>query len=196
MSLEHRLREGLASNAEDFNPAVERRLAAVVSRRRRRQWLRRGALAVAVVSVLAIGVVLAPGLFGGSPRTFRVDAGPTVSADTGQVLTGTYTTMVPPTTGVVTHKALAGRWTLTLRPDGTLAIAPPPAYSGVLSGALFTSTPTSFRSSVFGQDLCSGVGIASYRWTRSGSALRFTVSDDRCTGRVAVFTSATWHRTS
>jgi hypothetical protein len=197
MSVEDRLREGLARNAEEFDPQVERRLASVVSRRRRRQLLRRGAVVVATASLLSVGVVVVPKLLGGDSSPVGVEVGrPTESVDTGQVLTGTYTTTVPAATGGVTNASLAGRWTLTLRADGTLAFQTPAAYTGVLSGALFTSTPSGFRSSVFDQDLCSGLGVASYRWTRSGSILTFTVADDRCAGRVAIFTSATWAKVS
>jgi hypothetical protein len=197
MSVERRLREGLASNAEDFDPHVERRLARVVSRRRHRQRLRRGAVVVATAALLAVCAVLAPGLFGPNSRTVPVEVGkPTGSADFGQILTGTYSTTIPAAPGVVTSASLAGRWTLTFKPDGTLAIQTPPAYTGVLSAALFTSTPSGFRSGIFDQDLCSGLGIASYRWTRSGPTLKFRVADDRCAGRVAVFTSATWGRIS
>ncbi len=197
MSVEDRLRRGLASNAEAFDPQVERRLAVVVRRRRRRQLLRHGAVVVAACSFLLAGAVVVPRLLSDDLGRVVVEVGrPVESAGAGQVLTGGYATTVPAATGVVNDASLAGRWTLTLRADGTLAVQTPAAYRGVLSGALFTSTSSVFHTSVFDQDLCSGLGVASYRWTRSGSALTFTVADDRCPGRIAIFTSATWHRVS
>jgi hypothetical protein len=197
MSVERRLREGLVRNAEAFDPQVERRLATLASRHRRRRRLRWAAAVVAAAAALATGALVAPGLLGERSHTEQVEVGlPTVSASPGQLLTGSYRTTVPAATGVVTSASLAGRWALTLRADGTMTIRAPAAYTGVLSGALFSSTSTGFRSNVFDQDLCSGLGVASYRWTRSGSALRFAVSDDTCAGRVAVFTSTARARIS
>lgn len=194
MSVEARLRKGLASNAEAFDPQVERRLALVVVRRRRRRLLRRGLVVVAACSLLTVAAVVVPKLLGGDSGPVRVEVRAPAESAVGQVLTGRYATTVLAATGVVSNASLAGRWTLTLKADGTLALQTPAAYNGVLSGALFTSTPSVFRSSVFDQDLCSGLGVASYRWTRSGSTLKFTVADDRCPGRLAIFTSATWNR--
>jgi hypothetical protein len=197
MSVEARLRKGLASNAEAFRPQVERRLAVVVFRRRRRRLLRQGAVVVAACSLLSVGAAVVPKLMGGDSGRGSVEVRqPGESASAGQVLTGGYATTVPAASGIVSDKSLSGRWTLTLRADGTLAVQAPAAYRGVLSGALFTSTSSVFRTSVFGQDLCSGQGVGSYRWIRSGTGLTFTVTDDRCPGRVAIFTSGTWNRVS
>ena len=68
-----------------------------------------------------------------------------------------------------------------------MRVSAPTAYTGVLSGALFTATETgTFRTTLFGQDLCSGSAPGRYGWTRAGGTLTFTVIDDPCTGRVLV----------
>lgn len=192
MSVEDRLRGGLARNAEDFRPEVERRLTRAVARQRRRQRFRWAGAVAAAVMVLAVAAIGASVLGRDGPR--RAELGkPTGPA--GQPLTGTYSATVP-ASATATSKGVAGVWALTLRADGTMAVQAPTAYHGVLSGALFDSAADRFRTSLFTEDLCSGLGNGTYRWTRTGSTVTFTVTDDPCDGRVAVLTAAAWHQKS
>ncbi len=191
MSVEQRLRDGLARNSEAFRPDVERRLVAVLRRQRHRSRLRWTLAGVAAVAFLVAGSAFAPGLLASRDRG-DTRVGSTAAA--GQVLAGTYRTTVPAAGGIVTDRNLSGTWTVTWNNDGRLRVQSPAGYTGVLSGALFQSTPGAVRTDAFQQDLCSGLQIGSYRWTRAGSRLMFTVADDRCEGRIAVLTSAPWTR--
>ncbi len=192
MSVEQRLRDGLARNAEAFHPDVEGRLGAVRRGQRHRSRVQWALAGVAVLAFLAAAAALAPALLASRHRgDLRIDS--TTAA--GQVLTGSYSTTVAAAAGVVTDRNLSGTWTVTWNNDGRMGVQAPTGYTGVLSGALFQSTPGAVRTDVFGQDLCSGLQIGRYRWTRTGNALMFTLADDRCEGRVAVLTSAPWTRT-
>jgi hypothetical protein len=83
-------------------------------------------------------------------------------------------------------------WTLRFQAEGNLLVQAPAGYPGVLSGALFTASQGRLRTSLFEMDLCSGDGIGTYHWVRSGATLILTVVDDTCEGRVTVLASTIW----
>jgi hypothetical protein len=194
MSVEDRLRDGLARNAGQFRPDVERRLTRVMTRRRRRQRVRwAGALAATMLVLVIVASGASMLRQHGSPRPEL--GGSATSGGSGQALTGTYTATVPES-AATTNPTLAGEWVLTLRADGTMTVRAPAAYRGVLSGALFDSAAGRFRTSLLTEDLCTGLGNGTYRWTRTGSTVTFTVADDRCDARASVLTTTRWQRNS
>src|SRR6476469_1058690 len=192
MSVDDRLRHGLARNASAYDPDVETRLRELSLRREaaRPSHLRRVWLPVAAACAVAALVLSAIALH--VARRAAEPAHQPPSAQAAQVLTGTLRTTVPDVPGSVRKDHLSGHWMLRLAADGTMRVAPPSRYGGVRSGAFFDSTATEFRTSLFGQDLCSNLPLGRYTWQRHGSRVRFHVSDDPCAGRVAVLTDRVW----
>lgn len=97
MSVDDRLREGLARNAEAFQPDVERRLAAVIGRGHRRQrFMVVGAVAVGVALIVA--ALISFGVHGtGLPDRNDVNpasASPSTSSLKATIPDGRYSTVV------------------------------------------------------------------------------------------------------
>jgi hypothetical protein len=191
MSVERRLREGFARNANSLDPWTEQRLERVLGQHRRRVRIRWAASALAAAAALAAVVAFGPRLLDvmgtpdpAAPSTPRVV----------QELSGIFATTVQDDTAVVREQNLAGNWSMRLNADGTMVVDAPASYGGVLSGALFQVTADRFRTSLFEQDLCSGLGLGTYAWSLSSGALTLTPVDDSCQGRVAVLTSSTWQQ--
>jgi hypothetical protein len=191
MSVERRLREGFARNANSLDPWTEQRLEQVLERHKRRVQFRWAASALAAAAAIAAVVMLGPRLVENviGPPEPAAPSTPTV-----QELSGVFTTTVEEGSAVVRDHDLAGNWSMRLNVDGTMEVDAPAAYSGVLSAALFGATADRFRTSVFEQDLCSGQGVGIYVWSLSGGALTLTPVDDSCDGRVAVLASSTWQQ--
>jgi hypothetical protein len=183
MSVDDRLRSGLARNAEAFRPDVEGRLHRTLRQGRRR---RLSMLLVPVASA-AVAVLVVLAWVSWSPhRAVPPPAGTTQSSTGPTALLGSWSATLP-SSSAAGDAHLAGRWTLSLAADGSMRVSAPSAYTGVLSGALFNAAATgTFRTTLFGQDLCSGTAPGRYRWTRAGGTLTFTVTDDPCAGRVLV----------
>jgi hypothetical protein len=105
-------------------------------------------------------------------------------------LVGTFAADVPPQTGA--DAAAAGGWTLTLRGDGTVGLAGPAGYRGVLSGSSYQVAGSTVRINLFVQDRCSADPVGQYRWAQDGAGLHFTVMSDTCAFRRAVLTASVW----
>lgn len=186
MSVDHRLRTGLARNAASLEPEVERRLSAVRAQDRRRRAVRWSAgLAVAAASTAA-ALVLLEGPGGGTPDPLRPVHTPSGSATPQRaLLTGEYAGRL------AGPGDLAGRWVLRFDAAGTLQVTAPATYDGVLSGVLFEATDE-FRTNLFQQDTCVDQGLGRYAWQRSGPTLTFAVLDDPCDSRVRLLDGVRW----
>jgi len=183
MSVEDRLRHGLERNAISFVPEGERRLTAVRARQRRRRGLQASAVAAVatVTAFLGLGV-----LTGGDPDVRPASpAENRTASSTAPVLTGEYTRRLRDAGD------RTGRWVLGFGAEGTLDVTAPPGYRGVVSGALFT-TDQGLRTNLFDQDLCSGRGLGTYTWGRSGTVLELVVVDDTCAARVGLLSGGSW----
>jgi hypothetical protein len=199
MSIEDRLRSGLARNAAGFEPDVESTLERVVSRTRRRsrrRWVAVGFAAAAAAAAAVVGLVLVQ-----RPRDeVRTATEPEQSTEgtrpVVQTLTGKFEATVDDGAGVELPFDIGGRWVIELETDGSMHVTAPATYTGVVSTPLFQVTAEQFRTSLFEQDLCSGQPLGAYRWELTGSTLRFTEVDDPCDGRVAVLTAQEWSRIS
>ena len=175
MSVEDRLRDGLARNAASFEPDVESTLERVVSRTRRRsrrRWLVVGFAGACSCRSRGGGV-------GARPAATRRDPhGGGAGADDGRDRAGgagpdgTVRGDVDDDVGGELPFDIAGRWVIELDPDGSMQVTAPDAYTGVVSGPLFQATPEWFRTSLFEQDLCSGQPLGTYRWELTGSTLQ------------------------
>jgi hypothetical protein len=199
MSLDRRLREGLGRITAGIDPDVDWHLRRAVRDARRRVALRRAGAALAVAAAIIASVVLGPrALDALSSVTRPPPAGqptPTVAAPTtlgNQAIAGTYRRTVPADDPDAQSNRLAGRWTIQLRGDGTMAVTAPAGFTGVLSGSQFQVQADTFRTTLFIQDLCSNLPVPTYRWTRVGDRLTFTPIDDRCGARVTVLASGPW----
>jgi hypothetical protein len=193
MSVEDRLRNGLARNAASVKPDVEATLERVVSRTRRRshgRWV----VAIAAAAAAVVGLALVQ-----RPRDEVRTSEPEPSTGTVpavQALTGRFEATVDDGAGEELAFDISGRWVIELDPDGSMQVTAPDTYTGVVSAPLFQAPPEWFRTSLFETDLCSGQPLGTYRWLLAGSTLRFTEVDDPCDGRVAVLASQEWSRIS
>src|SRR5512145_1911883 len=148
MSVERRLREGFARNANSLDPWTEQRLERVLGRHRRRVRIRWAASGLVAAAALAAVVMFGPRLLDvmGTPEPAAPSTPRVV-----QELSGVFATTVQDDTAVVRDHGLAGSWSMRLNADGTMVVDAPASYGGVLSGALFEVTADGFRTSVFEQ---------------------------------------------
>ncbi|KRF38398.1 hypothetical protein [Terrabacter sp. Soil810] len=187
MSVDERLRIGLARNAQVCNPEVELLLEAALARGRRDRRLRWAWVTAGVVAAACTALVLALSL------GWRSDRGaPLVPADgatSTAALQGRYAADVP---AQQSAPGVAGRWVLEFQPQGVLAVTSPPAYPGVVSGVLYAVVGEELRTDLFSQDLCSGQPLGRYLMTRRSARLTLTLAVDPCPQRVAVLTTTSW----
>jgi hypothetical protein len=195
MSLDRRLRDELQREAARIDPDVGRGLLAVEARARRRASGGLGSLLVAAAAVVlvAVGVqalrstspdtrpggsVLPTALLSPSPRT----------AD----IAGTYRATLEASDGGAEFADVAGEWTMELRPDGVMLVAPPATFregSTPQSGVAYSIDGEHFRSNLF-QQLCNSIGV--YGWVLDGEVLTLTSVDDSCALRRVVLASTSW----
>ena len=190
MPVERRLRQGLGRNADDLDPKIEAMLVTVVSRARRRVFVRRVTSAMAIGMAIAVAIAFGPGmldLLRSGERNVPADSPhPSATLPAFDQVAGTYSTTV---TGKGTT---SGTWTIQLRGDGTMAVTAPSTYAGAVSGFQFDVSGDRFRTDAFIGDLCSGLPPGLYRWERSRSMLTLTPLQDTCGGRVKVLSSVPW----
>ena len=196
MSVDRRLRGGLHRNADVLDPQVDRLLDDVIRKTRRRVLVRRVAVSAAAAAAVVFAVAVGPSaLHALQDLRYRAPATrPTPTAAAVQTLTGTFTRRLTADSAAIRSNSMVGVWTIDLHDDGTTTVTAPPEFTGVLSGFQFQVTGDQFRTNLFIQDVCTSLPLGTYRWTRSGNALSFTVVDDQCAARVAFFTGASWHR--
>lgn len=196
MSVDERLRSAFREQAEVLTPEVDDALADV--RRRGRAARRRGAalgLVAAAAAATVVGVIAGldlggrgEGLPAGGPSSpaedgSRSPVGPTTP--TGSLRGGLDGT-------VTTPRELAGAWSLQLNGNATLDVSPPADYAGTVAGALFTADGSTFRTTLFGADLCAGDGTGIYRWLAVGDRVEFEVVSEPCLARSQFFEDTDW----
>lgn len=190
MSLERRLRDGLARSAQLLTPDADQAFQAVTrnaeGRRRRATGYRYLAVAAGLAVLVASGVLVWPLLTAGVIAT---------PADPVAPLVGRYAVEMPeglPTTG----SDLAGSWVITLGDDGSLGLEPPPG-TAFPRKASYEVVDDLLRTDVLVHaSACQATEqvIGDYRWRLSGSELRFTLVSDSCPAREALLTASTWRR--
>ncbi len=198
MPVERRLREGMQRNADGLNPDVDRLLAEVVRKTRRRVMLRRAAIVLTAATALFLALAVGPRALDAlrNAREQVPATKPPPTASGFQALTGSFTRRLTASSPAVRANQMAGEWTIDLHADGTMRVTAPPAFTGVLSVVQFQVTENRFRTNLFNQDVCTNLALGTYRWSRSGRTLTFTVVDDPCEARVALLSSHEWTSTS
>jgi hypothetical protein len=197
MALDRRLRDELQREAAKIAPDAGRGLLAVEARARRRATAGLGSLLVAAAAVVLI-VVGVQALQSTSPDTGPGGSvPPTVlpypSSGTAEIA-GTYHATLELTDGGAEFADVAGEWTMDLRPDGVMLMAPPATFregSAPQSGVAYSIDGERFRSNLF-QQLCNSIGV--YGWVMDGGMLTLTSVEDDCALRRAVLASTPWTR--
>jgi len=184
MSVDERLRAGLAANAMTFQPAVESRLEEARGRGRRRRATR---VAVALVAA-ASATVLAVSFPHESDRL--PPAAPDTSPSPTTELFGRYEA------DVIRPGRLSGHWVLEFVGNGTVQVTPPDGYAGVVSGTLFTADGTTLQINLFAQDECADLANGEFSWSRQGPRLMLREALDACAARRLFFTENDWVETS
>jgi hypothetical protein len=206
MSLDRRLREGFNRATDDIEPDVEKLLAATVVRGRRRHGIRQTAAlaavaAVAVVAAIAGAEVVERLRTSESPRPAGPppSPGPEPEQDPYQLIDGTYLVRLDGVEDQAITDGLAGTWRMRLDPEGSLSLSPPRRLGDAdepFSGpyAYSVSGPR-FQTDALSLDICRGPpGV--YRWRLRGEPpgeLSFTVVEDGCAARRALFASEPWY---
>jgi hypothetical protein len=189
MSVDDRLRGGLAEQAGSYVPRVEEALDTVRRRGRRARWRATSLTASAGVAAAAavVAVVVAVTRLDPTPGPAITSPPPPSTASDPQPvpLRGTITA------DVRSPAALRGSWRLELRGNGEIGVLAAP--SGVEVGdAAFTADATGFRTSVFGTTACRRDGTGIYGWTLVSDRVAFTGLSDACAPRETFFTANRW----
>jgi len=192
MSVEERLRTGLARNSDSLQPSVERDLALVLARKRRRtqrRWAGSGLAAAAAVTA----IVLAVPHVGDRSQPAEPPSTAEVQEPAGPVV-GEYVVDVARTPGT-RAAGVAGRWVITLAADGGMSFVPPPGYLGVVSGLSYRSDGDLMQTNaLIDSPGCQtdGEEPGVYRWTQTVESLQFVLVRDPCDARRLVFAGQRW----
>jgi hypothetical protein len=186
MSVDDRLRTGLAANALTVEPDVEALLSSALTRYRRRRALRwAGVTALAAAACAAVVLVLVlHDDHAGRPLPARTT--------TTQTLVGRYAGLVDPPAGT---PQLSGRWVLAFD-NGKLTVTAPPGYTGTLTGTQGTLTGRTLETNLFAHDLCAGQTPGTYRLETHGEDATIGLLRDQCGVRTTILTSARWVSTA
>jgi hypothetical protein len=187
MSIDRRLRAGLVRSADAIRPDVSAARRAVEQRARRRGRIVTVARFAAAAAVAVVAAIVWTAALHGPPRA-GMDVLPA-----GQPV-GAYVVDVP-ASDLAQRQGMAGRWVVTLRPDGVLHITPPEAFTGNSYGATYQTNGDLLRTNAFisspGCQL-SGDQMGTYRWIRTATELTFTVVADTCDARRLLFGGQAW----
>ena len=194
MSLDRRLRVGLAESATAVDPDVPGSLAEVLARgHARRRAARTQRIALAGAACLAIGAFSATVLFHLAPDS---DSGVTASVppDPNYVaVAGTYAGTVEAGTWLLPTPGVVGDWSLRLGVAGRLRLVPPPGFAGQTAPARFSVDGSRLRTNVSPGGLCAGTS-GLYKYGISGGRLRLVTVKDPCEVRAALLGARQWGR--
>jgi hypothetical protein len=194
MSLDNKLRSGLARSAAAVEFESAPSMADVLARgRRRRRELRTRNVAVAVSGALS-AIAVCGSLLAQLPRQ-----GDDKSATTSPpgpaylALAGTYQATVESDTPLIRAREMVGTWTLSLTSRGRLELSPPKGFNRPTRQALFTLDGPRLRTNQTVGGLCTGRdGV--YRYGLSGGRLRLVKITDNCPARAALLGIRQWQR--
>lgn len=190
MSIDQRLRNGLHPADPDHGLdtlAALRRVEQRASRRTRTTRVAMGALvAAALVAVIGVGAALQG----------RPDSPEVVAAERSELaLIGTYVVDVPDSPAA-RSEGLVGRWVISLEADGALELRPPPSYTGATTGAAWRVEDELLRTDALVEPGCQADNgyVGTYRWSLTDDLLVFSLVDDACDVRRALFIGSAWER--
>ena len=186
MSIDRRLRDELERDAARVSVDVERNLGAVEARSRHRgpalAPLLAGAALIVAILVIRFGPTDTVG--GPSPQPSAA-----ASANPYEPIAGIYRATLE-SSG---ESAIDGSWTMELRANGTIVLAPPPSFSyGSVapSGISYAIDGDRLRTDMFYNDFCSAVGV--YTWALRGESLTLTPATEPCALRRALLGTSPW----
>jgi hypothetical protein len=182
MSVDDRLRTGLAKNATTFQLEVESNLDKLRASGRRRRATRVAVAAALVAGAAATVLVVA---LSNAPDQLPPATPDTSPSPTTELFGGYEAEVTRPS-------RLTGHWVLEFVGNGTVLVTPPDGYTGVVSGTLFTADDTTLRINLFAQDVCSGHDTGEFSWSREGPQLLLETSQDACAARRQFFTENDW----
>lgn len=191
MSVDDRLRDGLADNARSLEPDVEALLDSALTAHRRARWLRWAGATGGLVAAACAGVAVVWAGWGGDRGGAPAAPAP-AETSASIVLQGRYAGTVD---ALPAAPGVAGRWLLDFEAHGVLGISAPDGYPGVVSGVLYAVQGQELRTDLFSQDLCAGLPLGRYAVARAGATLTLTATDDRCPARVGVLAATAWAQT-
>ena len=112
-----------------------------------------------------------------------------------QALIGTYVVDVPDSPAA-RREGLVGRWVISLEADGALELRPPPSYTGATTGAAWRVEDELLRTDALVEPGCQADNgyVGTYRWSLTDDLLVFSLVDDACAVRRALFTGSDWER--
>jgi hypothetical protein len=188
MSVDQRLRNGLARIAADVTAEPTSALRTVQRRARRQVRIVRAARVLAVAAALALGVLVAPPALDQVRRLTEPAVRPV-----GE-LEGTYVVDLADT-AANRGAGVVGRWVVTLRSDGVVETTPPVTYPRARTGSTYRIEGDELRTDALVDSVgCQAAGafVGRYRWARDDATLRFSLVSDACPARVALFSGQDW----
>lgn len=144
-----------------------------------RRWGAPLAAAAAAVGVVAATVAVGALIASGPDQT------PSPQGPAPDTLSGTWQRRVAPEAGLV-----SGRWTMTFRPDGVLALTGP-AGAPSAEGASYSGDRSRIRVDAFVNNVCAELPAGTYEWKVAGSDLTLVRVDDPCPTRADLL-AGTW----
>lgn len=135
-----------------------------------RRWgapLAAAAAVAAVAAAVTVGALVTPG----PDRTAPLE-GPL------ETPTGTWERQVPPSE----EAPIRGRWTMTLTPDGVLALVGPKGAPSA-EGASYSNDRRQVRVDAFVNNMCGELPAGTYEWRLATGDLTLSVVDDSCRAR-------------
>lgn len=188
MSVEDRIRAGLAREADLVDPSVELAHVELVRRHHRRRRARVSSWTVGVATAAAAAFLVVLGL-----DPLESDE-PTPVAEPSAVQ-GRYVVDVA-ATAESRSAGVTGRWVFVLEKDGSLQVIPPAEHRGSVSGAAYEVEGELLRTDALLQEPGCQVGEApvAYRWRVDRDTLWLTPVGDDCPARRIVFASQPWER--
>ena len=186
MPIDARLRDGLERSMSTIGTDVEPFLRDARRRGRRRLLIRRAVTVVTIAAAVVLVAVAGPSLRDLLRGREQQPAAPQPAVQ----LSGTYTTTLRASDLSGGSAGAVGTWLLTLDRGSTLDLASLTNGNRGRSVTQYQATQDEFLTTALADGSCSGLGT--YRWSRSGSILTFSVVSDPCPLRVAILSSQPW----
>lgn len=184
MSVDERLRAGLAANAaQGVDPDVEQLLERVLERSRRlraRRWVTLTTGVAAACTALALLATV---------RWAADDRSPHPATTSTHVAPGRYAGLVEAVPGAA---EASGRWTLDLDARGRLTVTAPPGFTRDHSGTQGVLNGDRLRTTLFQHDLCRGQAAGTYAVERRADHLGLVRLKDPCAARSVLLGATSW----
>ena len=200
MPIERRIREGAERNAGALDPDVDRFLDSVVHKTRRRQVIRRSLTAAASVAVVVAALVLGPSVLDGIKGSDGTvpggsnpsPSGPPITTPGVPLVTGMFIRSIPKGTAVVRANGIAGTWTISAEPDGSVRLLAPESFAGAHASHPFEMQAGSLSTDALSTGVCAGLPRGTYSWSVQGGFLVLSALSDPCDARVVVLAAGPW----